>query len=256
MKSRHYWNELAGEYQEETFISTDDFHYGPMVPGDSELKLLPRKIKGLNCLEIGCGAAQNSVFLAKKGAICTAFDIAEMQLAVALDLIRQKKVKIQLYRFSMDSPWNKIEGTFDLIHSTFGLCFSKHPDKIVKKAAKLLNDDGTFIFSFEHPVAAAEKLELEGDRGVFITDYFNPLPEVRVDENDKEIIRSETYPIGKVTEWIAKAGLTLDRIIEPKPRIVDVEDLPYFSEAWQETLAGFEGVPPVIIFVCTKRTES
>jgi SAM-dependent methyltransferase len=252
MKSREYWNELAGEYQEETFISTDDFHYGPMIPGDGELKLLPRKLRGIKSLEIGCGAAQNSVYLAKKGAVCTAFDIAEMQLAVALDLIRREKVKIQLYRFSMDSSWSKIEGTFDLIHSTFGLCFSKHPEKIIKKAASLLNDGGTFIFSLEHPVAASEKLELEGDRGVFINDYFNPIPEVRVDEDDNEIIRSETYPVGIMSEWISKAGLTIQKIVEPKPRIIDTENLPYVSEAWQESLAGFEGVPPVIIFLCRR----
>ena len=252
MKYRQYWNELAGEYQGDTFISIDDFHYGPMIAGESELKLLPRKLKGIKALEIACGAAQNSVFLAKKGAVCTAFDIAEMQLAVALDFIRQQKIKLQLYRFSMDSNWNKIEGTFDLIHSMFGLCFSKKPAKIIKRSAALLNDGGTFIFSLEHPVAAAEKIELEGERGVFISDYFNPLPEIRVDENDNEIIRSSTYPVGMITEWITDAGLTLQKIVEPPPRVIDSENIPYFSEAWENEVAGFNGIPPVIIFVCRK----
>ncbi len=252
MKSRQYWNELTAEYQENTFISIDDFHYGPMVAGDKELKLLPRKLKGLKTLEIACGAAQNSIYLAKKGAICTAFDIAEMQLAIALEIMREQKIKIQFHRFSMDSSWDKIEGTFDLIHSTFGLCFSKNPSKIIKKAAALLNDGGTFIFSLEHPVAAAEKLELEGDSGVFINNYFNPIPEIRVDENNEELIRSNTYPVGVMTKWITDAGLTISGIFEPTPKVINIENTPYFSAAWEEEIAGFHGIPPVIIFVCRK----
>ena len=254
-KSRQYWNELASEYQEETFISTDDFHYGPMIPGENQLKLLPKKLKGLKCLEIGCGAAQNSIFLAKKGAICTAFDIAEMQLAIALELIRKEKVKLQLLRFSMDNSWSKIENTFDLIHSTFGLCFSKNPAKIIKKVATLLENNGTFIFSLEHPIAASEKIELEGDKGVFISDYFNPIPEIRIDEDNKEIIRSETYPIGEITEWIKQSGLILKKIIEPQAKVIDISKIPYYSDAWQEEIIDFNGIPPVIIFVCCKNNK-
>ena len=252
MNSRQYWNALTGEYQGETFISTDDFHYGPMIAGDKELKLLPRKVRGLRSLEIACGAAQNSIYLAKKGADCTAFDIAEMQLAIALEMMRKQKVNLQLFRFSMDSSWKKIEGTFDLIHSAFGLCFSKHPERIVKKAASLLKDGGTFIFSLEHPVSASEKLELEGDKGVFISDYFHPIPEIRVDANNEEIIRSNSYPIGVMTQWITKAGLSIKAIVEPPPLLIDPERVPYFSEAWEAEVAGFNGIPPVIIFVCSK----
>ena len=252
MKSRQYWNELTGEYQENTFISIDDFHYGPMIAGDRELKLLPRKLRGLKALEIACGAAQNSIYLAKKGAKCTAFDIAEMQLAIALEMMRQQKVDLQLHRFSMDSSWGKIKGKFDLIHSTFGLCFSKNPARIIKKAATLLKKGGTFIFSLEHPVSAAEKLELEGDQGVFISDYFNPIPEIRVDEKNEEIIRSNTYPVGVMTKWITDAGLTITGIVEPPPKDIDIDSIPYFSEAWEEEVAGFSGIPPVIIFICKK----
>ena len=59
MKNEQYWEEIAAEYQAETVISTDDFHYGPLIAGDSTLKLLPETLERLDCLEVGCGGAQN-----------------------------------------------------------------------------------------------------------------------------------------------------------------------------------------------------
>ena len=76
MKNEQYWEEIAAAYQTETVISTDDFHYGPLIAGDSTLKLLPETLEGLDCLEVGCGGAQNSIYLAKHGANCTAVDIS------------------------------------------------------------------------------------------------------------------------------------------------------------------------------------
>lgn len=250
--NRKYWNRIAEYYQDVTDISIDDFHYGPMIPGDRQLKLLPKKLEGLKCLEIGCGAAQNSIYLAGKGAACTAFDISEMQLAVALKLIAEEKVKVKLHRFSMDGEWSIIKGKFDLIHSTFGICFSKSPESVLKKASSFLKKGGKFIFSLEHPISASEKLHLDDDPGVFVKDYFNPLPRIRVDENDKEIIRSNTYPLSRITDWIADAGLQLKKIVEPKAQTHNLKQLPYISEAWIEEIKGFENIPPVIIFVTQK----
>jgi len=51
--NRSYWDLLAPHYQEQTEISVDDFHYGPLLPGDRELGLLPASLDGLRCLELG-----------------------------------------------------------------------------------------------------------------------------------------------------------------------------------------------------------
>ena len=235
-----------------TYISTSDFHYGPMIPGDRKLKLLPEKLEGLKCLELGCGAAQNSIYLAKKGAKCTAFDIAEMQLAMALELMREEKVEVNLHRFSMDGKWTSIKGPFGLIHSSFGLPFSQHPKSVVNHAASLLKRGGTLIFSLEHPVAASERILMDEELGVFLNDYFHPLPKIRVDENNEEIIRSCTYPIGTMTKWITDAGLKIEKIVEPKAQFSNLDKIPYVSDAWIEELSGLENVPPVVIFVATK----
>ena len=38
---RRYWDGLSDHYQRVMEISTDDFHYGPQIPGESRLHLLP-----------------------------------------------------------------------------------------------------------------------------------------------------------------------------------------------------------------------
>ena len=64
---RRYWDGLSARYQRVMEISTDDFHYGPQIPGESRLHLLPPLKSGMRALELGCGGGQNSVWLAKQG---------------------------------------------------------------------------------------------------------------------------------------------------------------------------------------------
>ena len=101
MKNEQYWNEIADAYQAETVISTDDFHYGPLIAGDSTLKLLPETLQGLDCLEVGCGGAQNSIYLAKHGAECPAVDISKKQLQFARRLAKRSDVGIRFIQADM-----------------------------------------------------------------------------------------------------------------------------------------------------------
>jgi len=102
-----YWDTISDDYQELTTIKTSDFHFGPLLPGNSDLNILPEVKKGTTCLELGCGGAQNSIFLAKQGAICTAVDISQKQIQHAEQLAAKHKVKIALSCFPLEdfSAW-------------------------------------------------------------------------------------------------------------------------------------------------------
>jgi len=126
-----YWDELADEYCSATIISTDDFHYGPLLPGDAELKLLPNQLNNLNCLEIGCGAAQNSIFLASRGANCTAIDISAELLKTAQLLAIKNCVNIELHRMPMAEIASLSPHKFELIHSSYALPFSTDPGMVI-----------------------------------------------------------------------------------------------------------------------------
>jgi SAM-dependent methyltransferase len=250
-----YWNAISDTYQKVTEITTDDFHYGPLIPGDSDLKLLPCELNGLRCLEMGCGAAQNSIYLAKNGAECTAFDISEKQLEYADMLMRNEGVDVKLINTSMDRP-EGISGNFDLIHSVFAVGFSVNPAEVVRFAAAHLTPGGRVIISTGHPLSQCELLDLDNDQGVFIGSYFDVPPDIRYGGDGKEEIRSNFYTLSETASWFTDAGLHIDKILEPRAEPELYGKAPYRSVDWLEYAAVFARVPAAVIFsACSCRKE-
>jgi SAM-dependent methyltransferase len=259
--SARYWDDLAALYQKETRISTDDFHYGPLLPGDSALQLLPRVGKNsaekFQSLEIGCGAGQNSIFLAKQGAQCLAIDISEEQLAHGRKLAAAEKVDVDFRRMSMDAMGDC--GPFDLIHSTYALPFSADPQKVIARAASMLKPGGTFLLTSGHPLYAGEWLDIGDDEdGLFLPDYFRPEPDVRMSLDDQTLSAAHYWPISTVAEWIHSAGLVLGRLLEPAPlpipEMSEAEiraNVPYESPDWRALYPRLARIPVVVIFKCT-----
>ena len=87
-----HWNLIAIEYQKSRNVSLDDVEYAPGYARESELNLLG-DVKGKRVIELGCGGGENSIILAKKGAICTGVDISSEQLKYAKNLIKEHKVE-------------------------------------------------------------------------------------------------------------------------------------------------------------------
>jgi SAM-dependent methyltransferase len=256
--SARYWDDLAALYQKETRISTDDFHYGPLLPGDSSLGLLPPvpQHRCFQCLEIGCGAGQNSIFLAKQGARCIATDISEKQLAYGRKLAASEKVEVDFRRISMDAMGHL--GKFDLIHSTYALPFSSNPQKVIADAASMLKPGGIFLLTTGHPLYAGEWLDIGDDEdGLFLPDYFRPEPDVRMSLDDKTMSAAHYWPISTITEWIHSAGLVIDRLLEPAPMPIPAmseteicAQVPYDSAGWRELYPQLARIPVVLLFKC------
>ena len=78
---RNHWNLIALDYQEKRNLSFDDVEYAAGYARESDLNLLG-DIKGKRIIELGCGGAENSIILAKKGAICT-FNVDDVRTEYA-----------------------------------------------------------------------------------------------------------------------------------------------------------------------------
>jgi SAM-dependent methyltransferase len=257
-----YWNDLSDQYQKETHISTNDFHYGPLLPGDSELLLLPHPFMGKRCLEIGCGAGQNSIYLAKQGAECVASDVAPKQIEHGKKLAALEGVQIDFQVASMDELDTDALGRFDFIHSTYALPFADNPEKVIRDCAKMLKPDGVFLLTTGHPLHSGEWLEVdECEDGLFIPDYFNLAPDARVSLDDPNmIVQAKYFNLSLLSGWLHLAGLKIDRLQEPQP--LPIPDMspeqiahraPYWSEAWMEHYDQLSRVPIVVILRCVKK---
>lgn len=251
-----FWDELAEDYQSETQISTTDFHYGPLLPGEQDLQLLPRELAGLRCLELGAGAGQNSIYLASKGADCSAIDISEKQLTFGKKLAAAEEVEVHFLKADVDSLPDFPE-KFDLIHSAYGIPFSTHPEALIKHCADLLVPGGQLLFSMGHPVYAGEWLDLDDDQGIFLQSYFYPHPDVR--EGEDSAVQAMAYPLSECIKWIREAGLEWMDLREPSALQVDTMTLeeinakvPYYSDAWAEQVKELSTFPVVAIFSARK----
>ena len=159
-RQRNYWNHLADAYAQMTRIRIDDFHFGPQIPGENTLHLLPTFQPGQRALELGCGGAQNSIWLAKQGVACVALDISQGQLAHAKQLAAKAGVSIDLRRSSLERFETVLEPgeLFDFVHSSHALEFVQEPGAIV--AAMRL---GGFLCS---NVATMQEVVLIGEKSL------------------------------------------------------------------------------------------
>lgn len=263
-RTRKYWDSIAPKYRAAVRIGVDDFHYGPLVPGDSVLKLLPSPLCGLRCLELGCGRAQNSIFLAKRGASCVASDISEEQLKGAASLATQEGVSIEFIRSAMEDLSPEDLGLFDLVHSSYAIDFCEDAARALEAVLSLLKPDGTLLLSTGHPLFSGEWIELvNGKEGLFLPDYFNPKPDVRRDKSGRETVRSSFRPLSETANMLIDAGLEIVRVLEPEslpvigmsPEEISAR-VPYWSKGWLSLSTELSRIPVVAVFKCRRKPAS
>ncbi len=251
-----YWDALADEYARITRIRTDDFHYGPQIPGENELRLLPALGPGATALELGCGGGQNSVWLARRGVRCTALDLSEGQLAHARALAAREGVAIDFRQGSLEAFDEALPPgeRYDLVHSSHALEFVEDPAPVVAAMALRARPGGTVAVSTVHPLYNGQWIEGEfededgrdaGDAGagLFLPDYFSPPDDVRDDANGHAVSRA--WPVSAWFGWFRDAGLEVTALLEPPA----VRDAPYTSDAWADHGGQLDRIPSTLILV-------
>lgn len=257
--NRDYWDALTPDYQEQNRIRCDRFHVGPLLPGGEALGLLPENLDGQRCLEVGAGAGQNSICLARQGALCTATDISAAQLERGRELACQHGVEVDWRELPMEQLDQLPAASFDFVHSVYALPFTHDPEAVLVQMARLLRPGGQLLLVTGHPVFAGEWLEIEGEgEGMFLPDYFEPPPDVRsltAEDDDDTLIFSRTWPLSDLFGWLQGAGLRVERLLEPRPLPIPAmseqeiaEQVPYDSDLWRPLYPQIANVPVVVIF--------
>ncbi len=187
-RNRAFWDDHANEYvapAEENWAH-DTPTWGIWSVPESELEMLPADLAGKDAIELGCGTAYVSAWLARRGARVVGIDNSEAQLATARRLQRQYQLDFPLLHGNAESvPYP--DSSFDVAISEYGACLWADPERWVPEAARLLRPGGRLVFltnsflmtlcmPFEDGVAATERLlhpafgmsrvEWPGDPGV------------------------------------------------------------------------------------------
>jgi SAM-dependent methyltransferase len=250
--TRRYWDAISGRYQGETRIAVDDVHYGPLIPGERELRLFG-EVGGLDMLELGCGGGQNSVALAKWGARCLGIDISPRQIEFARELAVRENVGARFVVGDIEHDLGGIPSAgFDWIHTAWGLSFVQDLEPVLRECRRILKPRGRLLLATGHPVFSGEWVQLDqGEEGVFVRNYFDPPADTR---NAGDImVAAFFHPIGRVIDWLTGAGFRLDRLVEPPARPLDESTpAPYESRSWEEMREPLRAIPVVAVYIATR----
>ncbi|WP_206079498.1 class I SAM-dependent methyltransferase [Polyangium spumosum] len=212
-KNREYWNRIASEYQKEheTQLGIVEPTWGVWAIPERELGLLG-DVAGKDVLEFGCGGAQWSVALARRGARMTGLDLSDEQLRHARELTTREGVSVTLLQGSAEAV-PLPDASFDLVFCDHGAMTFADPYKTVPEAARLLRPGGLFVFNMATPwlYVAIDKAT---DRVVpqLLNDYFSLH---RVEEDDGST--SFNLPYGEWIRLFRRSGLVVEDLVELRP---------------------------------------
>jgi len=111
---------------------------------ESELGLLP-DIDGADAVELGCGTAYVSSWLARCGARPVGVDPTVEQLATARQLQEEFELRFPLVRAAGEQVPLR-DATFDLVISEYGAAIWADPYRWIPEAARLLRRGGDLVF--------------------------------------------------------------------------------------------------------------
>lgn len=260
MSARNGWNIVSRSYQAKTTISLEDVHYGPISPGESELKLLGN-VKNKKILEIGCGGGQNSIVLAKWGAKPVGLDLSEEQIKHARNLARKEQVNVAFHVGNMEDLGAFKNESFDIVLSSFALDYVDDPLRTFQETYRVLKKTGLFVLAVVHPIAHRGRVLHYGKRRMWaVGNYFD---RSKHPWNWRIIKRTARFNTGQRTlqdyfDLLAKTGFHVERILEPEPYNIDAlseqerKKIPYSSEYYTKYYDIWRKTPYTIIFKTTK----
>jgi SAM-dependent methyltransferase len=150
-KNRAHWNRQSAEYQRlhaEQLASAEPV-WGVWSIPERELGVLG-EVDGLDVLELGCGGAQWSIFLAQRGARVTGMDFSSEQLAWARRLVAAAGADVRL-QLGNAEQLGFLDDSFDLVFCDHGATSFADPERVVPGVARVLRPGGRFVFNIATP---------------------------------------------------------------------------------------------------------
>jgi SAM-dependent methyltransferase len=151
-RNRREWNLWAPDWVEpgRKDWAKAEVTWGCLSIPDADIGLIP-EVEGKDVLELGCGTAYFSAWLARRGAHVVGLDISERQLETAQLLQSEFDVGFPLIQANAEQAPLKDE-SFDLVISEYGASIWADPHAWVPEAARLLRTGGTLVFLVNSPI--------------------------------------------------------------------------------------------------------
>jgi SAM-dependent methyltransferase len=215
--SRMWWDADAEDYLAEhgRDIGDADFVWCPEGLREADSHLLG-DVTGLRVLEIGCGSAPCSRWLACAGALPVALDLSGGMLRHAAALGAATGIPVPLVQAGAERlPFT--DGSFDVACSAFGAVpFVAEPQRVMREVARVLRPGGRWVFAVNHPMRWMFSDDPGPDGLTVQQSYFDRTPYVEVDDTGRATYVEHHRTLGDRVRDVVAAGLVLDALVEPE----------------------------------------
>jgi SAM-dependent methyltransferase len=149
------WNKRAALHIRDAtgFYDVDGF-----LAGEDKLQAIEAAeigdVRGKRLLHLQCHFGLDTLSLARRGAIVTGLDFSPVAIEGARELARKANVPATFVESDVYETRQAIEGTFDIVYSTWGtICWLPDVKRWAKAVSDMLAPGGHFYFADSHPSA-------------------------------------------------------------------------------------------------------
>lgn len=230
-RNRAQWDMWAADYvaMGERAWRAEEPSWGIWSVPESILGVLPPTVAGLDAIELGCGTAYVSAWLARRGARPVGIDNSDAQLHTARRLQREHGLDFPVLHGNAETV-PLPDASFDLAISEYGASIWCDPFLWIPEAARLLRPGGRLIFLVNGVLAALtfpdEEGGLAGD--CLLRPYFGMH---RFEWSDDDSVEFH-LPHGEMLALLRRCGFEVERLLEIRPPEGSTTDFPLVTLEW------------------------
>jgi SAM-dependent methyltransferase len=229
-RNRAQWNEWADDYVRSgrRHWSEDEPSWGIWGVPDSELGMLP-ELDGRDAIELGCGTAYVSAWMARRGARPVGIDNSPAQLATARELQREHGLEFPLLEGNAEEV-PLPDASFDFAISEYGASIWCDPYRWIPEASRLLRPGGrlTFLVNGALLMLCAADLADEPAEDRLRRDYFGMH---RVEWPDDDSVEFH-LPHGELIALLRSSGFEIEELREIQPPADATTRYEYVTVDW------------------------
>jgi ubiquinone/menaquinone biosynthesis C-methylase UbiE len=211
-RNRELWTNTNADYTDKkahAAWTAEDITWGVFGVREEEIGILG-VVEGLDIVELGCGTAYFSAWLARRGARPVGVDVTPAQLDTARRVMAETGIDFPLVEASAeDVPLP--DASFDLALSEYGASIWCDPARWLPEAARLLRPGGRLVFLRNSPLSM---LCVPDEPGPATEHLLRPLKGMyRVSWPFEDSVEFHTGH-GELIDLLHEAGFEVERLVE------------------------------------------
>ena len=218
MTNTQAWDRVAARRGTPSLRGTIQF--GTDLPTEADLRMCG-SLNGKRVLDVGCGAGENAVAMARQGAHVIAIDASSAQLALGRRLAEEAEARVEWHEGDAADLAFLRADSIDLALSTGVVQEIEDVDRLFRQVQRVLRAGAAFVFSHDHPMRLALGRDDEDPGNLPLgplevrRSYFEGAPIVT--KREGEALQLWPRTIADVFSALHRAGYRVDVLLEPEP---------------------------------------